>query len=800
MNKKLVLLAICLMVLAVDAQNLYKDIGNVQSAEFKSGALEIATDNAFIKCTYYSPSIVQVQISNKPLLPYFSYAVVTSPLQVSPQYSNGSTISFHSDSMQMTITKAPFRISFANGSGDIINEDDKDLGTQFWNDEITVFKKLFPTERFIGLGEKTGPIDKRGMSFTNWNTDDFAYTTEADPLYKTIPFYIGITSGKCYGIFVDNTYRTNFNFGASTNNQFMHFGCESGEMTYYFIYGNSIANVIESYTSLTGRMPMPPLWALGYQQCRWSYFPDKEVYSIAKTFREKQIPCDVIYNDIDYMDKYRIFTFSKNKFPDFKKYTDSLNRMGFRVAVIIDPGISVANDYNVYSDGIKKDVFVKYPSAKLYTGDVWPGACHFPDFTKTTSRGWWGQHCKTLTDAGISGFWNDMNEPAAWGQSIPNVLLFDYDGHPTTMKQAHNVYGMQMTRATYDGVRKAKPTERPFVLTRATYAGGQRYSAVWTGDNDATDEHMLMSSRMIQSLGISGFAFAGADIGGFANDPDKDLYTRWLSIAAYTPFFRCHSMINTRDREPWALGEETEAIARGIISERYRLLPYLYSAFYKAAQSGLPVVRSLCMDYMNDANVYSYGYENQFLLGQALLVCPVRSKDRFTSVYLPKGKWYGLSTNTVYEGGKPHLVDAPLHRLPVFAKAGELVLRQSLVQHTMQQPADTLELTVYGGDSISVFEYYEDDGISYHYQDGTYYKRNITIDCRRRELKFEQPQGTYISKFKFLKIEFIGTLAEVVNLIADGKKTTYYEDKVKKGVCVIPFLSKPFTVAWMHLE
>ncbi|MEO8146690.1 MAG: glycoside hydrolase family 31 protein [Bacteroidia bacterium] len=802
MNKKQLLKFIALTIFSTsvfasdtDAQNnLSQNIGKVKSVKILNEGLSITTENAQVILISYLPDVVRVRIARK-LADDFSYAVI--------QYANKyfknfvetkNDIKVETDSLYITIDKNPFRISFYNRKMQLLNSDYTAMGTTMWNDEITTHKKMFADEKFIGLGEKTGGLNRRGSSYNNWNTDKFAYPTDFDPLYKTIPFYIGIHDSLTYAIFLDNSYKTNFNFGASTDEQFMSYTCESGEMNYYFFGSATVAGVIEDYTWLTGRMKMPPLWSIGYQQCRWSYMSDKEVLSVAKTFREKKFPCDVIYNDIDYMDRYRVFTWSDEKFPNHKNYIKQLNDMNFHLAVIIDPGIAVADDYTVSKDGLAKNVFATYPDGKPLIANVWPGRCNFPDFTKPATRTWWENNFKGLVDDGVEGFWNDMNEPASWGQSLSNTVEFDFDGHKTTMKQAHNVYGMQMSRATFEGTKRLL-NKRPFVLTRATYAGGQRYSAVWTGDNDAYDDHMLLGVRLVNSLGLCGFAFAGPDMGGFANDATKDLFQRWLSICVFTPFFRNHSMMGTRDKEPWALGEYVEPEARRQIELRYQLLPYTYCMFHAAVETGIPVARSLALNYTNDEKIYYGDFENEYLYGDAFLIAPCKSTEKFTKVHLPKGEWYRFNDDKKYKGDEEVIVESPVTNLPVFVKGGAVIPMQSIIQSTAEMPSDTLVLQVYYGQTSNTFVYYEDDGSSYDYENGNFYKREIKFDGEKKTITFEKAEGSYKTKFKYFKVLFHGF--DEIQSIASSDGNGYY---LLKGNPTKGFVKNNnqmnFTVTW----
>lgn len=493
---------------------------------------------------------------------------------------------------------------------------------------------------------------------------------------------------------------------------------------------------------------MPPMWSLGYQQCRWSYMSAQEILDIAQTFRDHNIPADVMYCDIDYMDGFKIFTWNNETFPDPKSFIDKLKSMGFRLVTIVDPGIKVEQGYKQYDEGVAKGYFATYPNGENYVGEVWPGRCHFPDFFREDVRKWWGESFTALTDPGVEGFWNDMNEPAAWGQNIPWMVKFG----DKFMPEVRNVYGMEMARATYDGTKKILG-RRPFVLTRAAYSGTQRYSAVWTGDNSAYDAHMLLGQRMVNALGITGMSMVGVDIGGFTGDPTPELMLRWNSLGVYIPMFRNHAMKGMKMREPWRFGEDNEQIMRKDIEWRYRLLPYLYSSFYQSHTTGLPVSRTLAIEYTFDDTVYNDSYQNQFMFGDSLLICPVISTESSVYAYLPKGEWYRLGSDEKYEGGKDHQVDAPLGNLPVFVKAGGILPLQSIIQYTDQKTDGILEVNIWNSNEPNTFVYYEDDGSSYDYEKGSYHKRTITFDPYTRQIIFSAAEGSYSSKFE--KIKFV---------------------------------------------
>jgi alpha-glucosidase len=558
---------------------------------------------------------------------------------------------------------------------------------------------------------------------------------------------MGIHHNLVYGIFLDNTFQTDFNFGAS-NNRFSSFAARDGELNYYFIYHSSVAGIIKSYTWLTGRMSMPPIWSLGYQQNRYSYYPDTEVLRIANTLREKKIPADGITLDIHYMDRYQLFTWNKDRFPDPLKLTNQLKQMGFKTTVIVDPGIKVEPGAPAFERGLKQDAYVKYPDGKNYTGQVWPGWCHFTDYTSEKGRNFWRSEMKFFSDNGVSGIWNDMNEPATWGQKIPSNVLFDFEGRKGTILEAHNVYGSLMARTSYEGIKAAVKNERPFILTRAGYAGMQRYTAIWTGDNRSEDNHMIAGVRLLNSLGLSGVPFTGMDIGGFTGNPSPGLYARWIQLGAFVPYFRNHTAINTKSSEPWAFGEEVTEIARNYISLRYKLLPYLYSSFYEATQNGMPVVRSLAIENTFDANIYNTAFQNQFLFGPSLMIVPVESGKDFTKVYLPVGEWYNFYTDEKIMGGKEQVISLGMQQLPVYVKQSSIIPMQSLVQSTSELPSDTLQLHIYKGTVANEYVFYEDDGQSFDYEKGNFFKRKIIYDPGNSSLSFSAAEGNFVSKFK----------------------------------------------------
>ena len=753
------------------AQTKLVEVGNVKTAKVEGQNVSIVTDGAVVQIMVYSPSIIRVRMDKVALKKDFSYAVAAIPQAIKATITQSANdITIITDSLKAIITKKPYSIAFYNNNGAVISEDEKGLTTSWVSDEVTTYKKMQPGERFVGLGEKTGDLDRKGNGYTNWNTDAYAYSTGQDPIYTTIPFYIGIHSNLNYGIFMDNTFQSDFNFGAS-NDRFSSFGARGGEMNYYFIYHTKVADIIKSYTSLTGRMKMPPLWSLGYQQNRYSYYPDTEVLRIAQTLREKKIPADGITLDIHYMDKYQLFTWNKERFPNPRALTDKLKDMGFKTTVIVDPGIKVVPGAAAFDRGVKADAFIKYPDGKFYTGQVWPGWCHFTDYSSDKGRNYWKNEMKFFPDNGVSGVWNDMNEIATWGQKMPNNVLFDFEGRKASHLEAHNVYGSLMAKTSYEGFL-THTTERPFVLTRAGYAGLQKYSALWTGDNRSEDSHMMAGVRLINSLGLSGVSFTGMDIGGFTGNPSIGLYARWIQLGAFIPYFRNHTGINSKSSEPWAYGEEVTEIARNYINLRYKLMPYLYSSFYESTQSGMPVNRSLAIENTFDSKIYNGSYQNQFLFGQSILVCPVESGKDIMKVYLPKGNWYDLYTDAMHVGNSEKMVQLGLSKLPVYVKESSIIPMQSLVQSTSIAPTDTLVLHVYKGNTPNSFTYYEDDGKSFNYEKGEFYKRVFNYDAANNQIIFDKVEGQMNTKFNNVALVLHGFIG-VNNTTINGGSTTF---------------------------
>jgi alpha-glucosidase len=688
-----------------------------------------------------------------------SYAVVNQnpgPVNAKTEITPASTI-LTTASLKVTIQHSPLRISFENLAGEILDADDSARGISFAGSEIRVQKNITDDEHVYGLGEKTGRLDKRGWklggyNYVMWNSDTPAYDSSTDPLYVDVPFFIVTRGGKAHGIFLDNTWRTFFDIGREEPHQ-LAFGVDGGELNYYFINGPDPKKVIERYTSLTGRMPPPPIWSLGYNQCRWSYYPESRVRKLANDFRSKKVPADVIWLDIHYLDNYAPFTWNHERFPNPEKMISDLRDQGFHLVTILDGHPPALKGYMPYDTGIAGDDFVKWPDGKVYEGPVWPSQAEknprpsvFPDFSKPAARKWWGDLYTNLLDIGVAGIWNDMDEPSVFntadGTMPPNVM-FDNEGQPASSLEMHNVYGQLMSRSTFEGLSRARPNERAFVLTRSSFAGGQRYAAVWAGDNTADWSSLRQSVSTLLGMGISGFPFVGSDISGFVRPATGELYARWLQAGIFYPFMRSHTELGTPDKEPWAFGSQFEDINRRSIELRYELLPYIYNVMQQASETGVPALRPLFLEFPTDEHVA--GIDDEFMFGSDLLVAPVLwdgFRDR--SVYLPAGEWFDYCSGKKYSGNSTIHVSAPLDTIPIFVRTGGFIFRQPVVQNTGEMPGNPLRVLIAPAKK-SESSLYEDDGKSLAYRNGEFMKRHFQQTRSASELTVEisAPEGSY---------------------------------------------------------
>ena len=658
----------------------------------------------------------------------------------------------------------------------LINEDELGFHWEesytYGGDIVKMSKISKDGESFYGLGDKPAHLNMRSKRFENWAMDSYAYGEDTDPIYKSIPFYTALHHKKAYGIFFDNSFRSFFDFCQERRNV-TSFWAQGGEMNYYFIYGPDMEQVIINYTQLTGAPELPPLWALGYHQCKWSYYPESQVKEITSTFRKLKIPCDAIYLDIDYMEGFRCFTWSKEYFPDPKRMVKELADDGFKTVVIIDPGIKIDYDYDVFKEGLENDYFCKRADGPYMKGKVWPGECYFPDFTNPEVRTWWtGLFKEMIEEIGVRGVWNDMNEPAVMdvpGKSFPNDVRHDYDGHPCSHRKAHNVYGMQMARATYHGLKKFSYPKRPFVITRAAYSGTQRYTSTWTGDNIASWEHLRIANRQVQRMSVSGFSFVGSDIGGFAEQPNGELYTRWIQLGIFHPFCRTHSSGDHGDQEPWAFDQDVTDIVRKFIEIRYQLLPYLYTTFWNYAEDKIPMIKPLVVFDQDDSQTHYR--TDEFIAGNHILACPINEPNaKGRRMYVPRGSWYNFWDNTRILGGREVWVDADIDSMPIFIKEGAIIPKYPVQQYVGELEIDEITLEIFYKNGMEHSKLYQDTGDGYDYKKGRYSLHNFNFVGKENEViiqhyvsgKFEQGYTTF--NVTFIGLPFVINTIEVDNV------------------------------------
>jgi alpha-glucosidase len=709
----------------------WQHVGNVQRVEKLHDGVELTAGSAKVRITAFRDGVIRVRLAPQGAFAKdFSWAVIESAEPPAINVEDGkSELRITVGQVVVIVKKSPLLITFADTAGNVLLADEPSLPMAWDGTYIHSWKRMPAEESYFGLGDKPGPLNHRNRAYTMWNTDFFGWQESDDPLYKDIPFFIGLLKGKAYGLFFDNTWRSSFDFGKESPDYFS-FGAEGGELNYYFIAGPEPKKIVQQFTALVGRTALPPLWSLGYQQSRYSYYPEARAREIVQTLREKKIPADVIYFDIDYQDGNAPFTVNREYFPHFEKMIADFRAQGVRTVLITDLHIKKdpGHGYVPYDSGIKNDAFVKTHDGSLYVGKVWPGDSVFPDFTLSRVRDWWGGLYKTFVDMGVAGFWNDMNEPAAF-QTLSKTMPLDNlhrldDGTTLDHRAIHNVFGMQNVRATQGGLLKLKPDERPFVLTRAAYAGAERYAATWTGDNSATWNHIGMSVPQIMNLGLSGYDMVGADVGGFAGSPPADLLTRWYELGVFYPMYRDHAAKGTADHEPWASGPEHEAIRKRYIELRYKLLPYIYTSMEETSRTGVPLMEPLFLEYPDAESLY--GEDHEFLFGRDFLVAPVvTEKVDALDVHLPPGQWYDFWTAEIHQSTDQISLHPTLAETPLYVRAGAIIPMQPVVQSTNETPNGPLELRVYMGEDCRG-TLYQDDGHTFAYQKGEFLRVNFT--------------------------------------------------------------------------
>ena len=651
--------------------------------------------------------------------------------------------------MTVTLGLDPFRLDVHRPDGSAVIETATDADGCCWayatlNDAFTLRRRCRKEDAIFGLGEKTGRHNRNGRDFTLWNTDvldphaarEFVRgraaddpradrtSVEWDPYYIAVPFFYHQTypTGPMAASFVDNGYRGDYDF-TQPDTYRVQFG--GGQYTEYVFAGPNVGDILSTYTWLTGRMAPPPLWALGYHQCRWFNYTQDAVEALAARHRDLDIPCDALWFDIEHMDGYRVFTWDGSAFPDSAAMLSRLADLGFRVITIVDPGVKYEPGYWVFDQARERDVLCRTEGGDIYIGQVWPGDTTFPDFVTEEARTWWGELNAAHVQSGLAGIWNDMNEPATG--SIPPYRM-RFDRGRSSHERYHNQYALLMAMGTSAGLRQAMPEQRSFVLSRAGFAGIQRYAANWLGDNQSRWDHLWLSLPMSMGCGLSGQPFVGADIGGFQGNSNAELFLRWMQYGTLTPFCRNHSEIGNVDQYAWSWGEVVEELVRAAIQLRYRLMPYLYASFLHAAETGAPIQRPLVFDYQYDPTVRDI--DDQYLLGPDFLVAPVTTRGQTARhVYLPSGRWYDWHSGDAVNGRQFVLAPTPMDRIPLYARGGAVIpMWPEAPPSTDYQPtAVELHLFVPDGDGVHRTFLQEDDGLTVAAQAGAMYRTTFEL-------------------------------------------------------------------------
>lgn len=766
------------------------------------------------------PDVVRVKISRGQTFDETpTYAVCVDPLSQPVEFTvevEDDRVYLHTSAVRVTLGLDPFRLDVHRADGSAVVETAADDDGHLWayatlNDVFALRRRCRQEDAMFGLGEKTGGHNRRGRSFTLWNTDVLSpygsrpftadkapddprsdrTSTEFDPYYVSIPFFYHQTypDGRMSASFIDNSYPAEYNFSRTDEYRIAFAG---GQYTEYIFAGPGMPEILEAYTWLTGRTAPPPLWALGYHQCRWFRYTQEAVENIAARHRARGIPCDAIWLDIEYMDEYRVFTWNREAFPDVPGMLARLDAQGFRLITIVDPGVKFEPGYRVFDEGLARDAFCRTEGGDIYIGQVWPGTTAFPDFVSEETRTWWGELNAEHVRSGIAGIWNDMNEPAT-GRIRPDGMRFDHGQY--SHQRYHNQYALLMAMGTTAGLLHAFPERRTFVLSRAGFAGIQRYAANWMGDNYSRWDHLWLSVPMAMGMGISGQAFIGADIGGFAGNCTPELFLRWVQYGTLTPFCRNHSELGNVDQYAWSFGEPIEHLVRAAIQLRYRLLPYIYTAFLRASETGAPVQRPLVFDYQHDGTVRDI--DDEYLFGPDLLIAPVfRPGQTARQVYLPAGVWYDWYTGACLDGARFVVADTPMDRIPIYAHGGSVIpLWPEAPASTADYAPPVIDLHVFVPSADGSWEslLQEDDGLTFGLLDGARHRTTFHLERHGSRVTLRADvDGQGFTGFVRRGFRMVVHGASPATVELDGADLP----PTNEGTFALPVAARPFTIAF----
>lgn len=652
----------------------------------------------------------------------------------------------------------------------------------------------------LGLGENLKGINKRGGIFEAYCSDDADHTPDKKSLYGVHNFLV-INGVQKFGVFIDYPGKLIFDIGFTHKDE-LKITINDKNLDLYIINGESLRDIVNKFLKIIGRSYTPPKWAFGFQQSRWSYPDAKEVEEVANNFIKNDIPCDSIYLDIDYMEDFKDFTISKERFPDFESFVKKIKDKGFRLIPIIDAGVKIEDDYEIYEEGIEKGYFCVDKEGNPFVAAVWPGKVHFPDFLNKEARKWFGLKYKMLIDLGIEGFWNDMNEPAIFyterglkeavdhveKSKNKNLNIHSYfslidsfiglsnndkdyksfyhniDDQLVNHDKVHNLYGYNMTRAAAEGFKEIDPTKRFLMFSRASYIGMHRYGGIWTGDNHSWWEHILLNIKMMPSLNMCGFLYSGADTGGFSGDANAQLVIRWMQFSLFTPLFRNHSAMGTRKQEPYAFDIESTDILRSTIRLRYALLPYIYSEYMKAARNYNVYFAPLSFEYDDR---YSKHVEDQLLVGASLMIAPIYQENAIGRyVWLPeemllwKASDYNDKSYTVVNSGHRY-IDINIDEIPIFIRKNKILILGKHANNVEKLDNTELHVIAFIEDKAS-YTYYDDDGVTYDFDKEIY--SEIVIDIEKIDedyrINIDNKGNKHVKKLNFEIVDLKGKVTK----------------------------------------
>ena len=663
--------------------------------------------------------------------------------------------------------------------------------------ETSVLSLKMADEDFVwGLGENVRGLNKRGFIYESFCSDDPNHAEDKRSLYGAHNFFI-IDGKEKLGVFIDFSGKVTFDIGYSKSDE-LNISILGKDFEVYLIKGQELREITKVFLGLIGKSYLPPKWAFGYMQSRWSYPTGEAVLNIANNFVEKEIPCDGICLDLDYMDDFKDFSLSDERFPNFEKVTSDLKEKGIKIIPIIDAGVKIEEDYDLYEEGIKNNYFVKDKDGKNFVAAVWPGKVHFPDFLNSDARVWFGEKYKKLIDLGVEGFWNDMNEPAIFysetglenafkkieelkGQELNingffalkdavlgisnstddyKAMYHNMDGKLVNHYDVHNLYGYNMTKAAAEGFNKIDENKRYLLFSRASSIGMHRYGGIWTGDNCSWWSHLKLNISMMPSLNMCGFIYSGADTGGFGSNADSELISRWNQFSIFAPLYRNHSALGTRSQEPFAYDLKTEEIVRNAIQFRYAMIPYLYSEFMKARNLGDVLIAPLAFEY-NDSFVKVV--EDQLLIGDSLMIAPVyEANKRGRYVYLPEEmalwkvkKYSDIKLEKVSKGH--HYLEIALDEFVLFLRKNKLFVLGQSAQST--EKLNMKELNIVGYiESKAVYKLYSDDGISKDMRNSN--EMIISVEIENNECKVNIENK--LEELKVININIMTSTGEVI--------------------------------------